>query len=61
MYDYNQEIINECKARRKTLRKKGMMSCNEWRFNDGGSAECYSASMDEIYDAYYESKRYDEF
>lgn len=53
MYYYGNDMDKMIKAERKNgSNKSGTMSANEWRFNDYGSADPHSCSMETIFSAY---------
>lgn len=56
-YDFSKDLDRVAKKEMK-LRKapKKQLTSKAWIYNDDGSADCYSASMSEILDAYNESK-----
>lgn len=49
--------VKKTNTRKRTPKKE--MSCKAWLYNDSGSADCYTSSMSDIMDAYYESRSYD--
>ena len=51
-YNYSDELQREAKAEAKRMSKKSELTPNAWRFNDYGSREPMSASMDSILAAY---------
>lgn len=52
MYYYGDDMDAMIKAERKGSKKSKSMSANEWRFNDYGSVEPRSVSMEAIFCAY---------
>ena len=55
MADYNayiDELNREVKRDRARMSKSGKLTSNAWRYNDCGSADPASASMDSILAAY---------
>ena len=58
MYDYNTEIIRQALAFRKQSKP---LTEKQWNIYHSGSAYCAESSFAAIFDAYKESKSYDEW
>ena len=58
-YNYMDELQREAKAEAKRMSKKGELTPNAWRFNDYGSREPMSTSMDSILAAYADAQATD--
>ena len=58
-YWYDEELDKEAKAYNKRHNNKKELSANAWRFNDYGSSEPMSASMDSILAAYADAQETD--
>lgn len=58
-YNYSEELQREAKAQAKRYSKKGELSANAWRFNDYGSVEPVSTTMDSILAAYADAQATD--
>lgn len=58
MYDYDKEIIRQAVALKK---KSKPLTEKQWNIHNSGSAYCAETSLGAIFEAYKESKSYDEW
>ena len=61
MYDYFEELEQLHRVQNQRYNRKGEMNYGSWQFESWGSASCASSTMNNIYDAYKESRICDEW
>lgn len=62
MYDYEEQINRECKARKKAWNGKVITTSKQWVNNDYGSRAVDSCEMSKVWDAvrdYYDSRQWE--